>query len=530
MSTASSPVATSPQPDAQKASRVCLNCKRKKKKCDKALPSCSRCVESYQVCQHEDDIVPGNPVTAGYLYGGVPSPLGNPVQLHRQSPMAWGGSLRPSLVTSIRSADNIHTYALQCVFDILESRQGIEQTVSAFFEGPNACWFSIVDRSDFESLLEDFWTNPSAETCVLILCMSLIARPSISSPSPTAIGDGVYQPVKALLSLVQSQSSLPISISFLQAELLVAMHEYSQALPQQAYLSVGRCFQMSRAFGWQDKLHWSPDEMATMPKILKLHSILWWAMVYIDDHLHVAYQELKFPLHAPTLGLDFEIPRPEAFDQFAPSALQLQIQGIGAYRDGNSHHIDGMVFPEATSAFNLNTGLRQLENPLTSPEDHEQFSEELSDAVWQHTLDIFQAPWSTRDRSGAMGTNLIAMLKLNQPGLRAGSMGTGPRFSSPAEKIRKTIEYLHNEAANLADFQERLARGRVAPFWAFAMYYASLLLISHGETELHTADWLQKVLDMKNLLQICAGRWKIAERYVYLLDQHLRARLGNYVG
>ncbi|KAK4175443.1 hypothetical protein QBC36DRAFT_331440 [Triangularia setosa] len=526
MSTASSPVATSPQPDVQKASRVCLNCKRKKKKCDKALPSCSRCIESNQVCQHEDDIVPGNPVATGYLYGGVSSPLGNPVQLHRQSPLAWGGSLRPSLVASIRSADNINSYALHCVFDILESRQGIEQAVSAFFEGPNACWFGIVDRSNFESLLEDMWTNPSAETCVLILCMSLITRLSTSSPSPTTMGDGVYPSAKALLGLVQSQSSLPMSISFLQAELLVAMYEYTQALPQQAYLSVGRCFQMSRALGWQDKLYWGPDNMATMPKILKLHSILWWAMVYIDDHLHVAYHEPKYPLHAPTLGLGFEIPRPETFDQFAPAALQLQIQGIGAYRDGNSHHIDGMVFPEATSAFNLNTSLRQLENPLLSPEHHE----ELSDAVWQHTLDIYQASWSTGDRSGAMGTNLIAMLQLNQPGLLVGSVGTGPRFSSPAEKIRKTIVYLHNEAANLTKFQEQLARGRVAPFWAFAVYYASLLLISHGEAELHTADWLQKVLDMKNMLQICAGRWKIAERYLYLLDQHLRTRLGNYVG
>ncbi|VBB71664.1 Putative protein of unknown function [Podospora comata] len=528
MSNASSPVATSPQPDVQKASRVCLNCKRKKKKCDKALPSCSRCVESFQVCQHEDDIVAGNPVTAGYLYGGVSSPLGNPVQLPRQSPLAWGGSLRPSLVASIRSADNINLYALQCVIDILDSRQGIEQTILAFFEGPNASWFSIIDRSNFERLLEDFWTSPSAETCVLILCMSLISRPTISSPGPTPMGDTVYQSAKTLLSLVQSQSSRPLSTSFLQAELLVAMYEYTQALPQQAYLSVGRCFQMSRALGWQDKSYWGPNNMATIPKILKLHSILWWAMVYIDNHLHAAYQESKFPLHAPTLGLEFEIPQPETFGQFAPTPSQLQIQSVGAaYCDGNSHHIDGMVFPEATSAFNLNTALSPLDSPLMLSERHE----ELSDAVWQHTLDVFQTPWSTGDRSGAMSTNLIAMLKLNQSGLLAGSTGTDLRFSSPVENIRKAIAYLHNEAANLPSFQERLARGRVAPFWAFAAYYASLLLISHGETELQmAADWLQKVIDLKNMLHICAGRWKIAERYAYLLDQQLGVRLGTYVG
>lgn len=44
------------------------------------------------------------------------------------------------------------------------------------------------------------------------------------------------------------------------------------------------------------------------------------------------------------------------------------------------------------------------------------------------------------------------------------------------------------------------------------------------------ADWLQKVIDLKNMLHICAGRWKIAERYFYLLDQQLGVRLGTYVG
>lgn len=161
---------------------------------------------------------------------------------------------------------------------------------------------------------------------------------------------------------------------------------------------------MSRALGWQDKSYWGPNNMATIPKILKLHSILWWAMVYIDNHLHAAYQESKFPLHAPTLGLEFEIPQPETFGQFAPTPSQLQIQSVGAaYCDGNSHHIDGMVFPEATSAFNLNTALSPLDSPLMLSERHE----ELSDAVWQHTLNVFQTPWSTGDRNGAMSTNLM---------------------------------------------------------------------------------------------------------------------------
>lgn len=226
---------------------------------------------SSQECIHEDDIFTGATTPVYSLFPGVPSPIGSVGQIPRQSPQTWGG-MRQSLVASIQSADDIDSLALQSICDILESRQGAEHAVSAYFEGPHTV-LAIIERVSFEIAFEDMWKSPSAETSVLVLCMSLLAQ----SPTHTSSN---YHTVKALLSLVQC--SLQMSIPLMQAELLMAQYEFSQTLQQQAYLSIGRCVHMSRIFGWHNTSYWSVERQASNPKALKLHSILWWSIVFLD--------------------------------------------------------------------------------------------------------------------------------------------------------------------------------------------------------------------------------------------------------
>ncbi|KAK4191818.1 hypothetical protein QBC35DRAFT_486036 [Podospora australis] len=525
MSAASSPTAPSPQPEVAKASRVCLNCKRKKKRCDKALPRCGRCAESMQACQHEEDLLPGASTPVYSLFPGAPSPIGSVGHIPRQSPQSWIGP-RPSLLGSIRSAETIDFLAFQSLHDVLENRQGVEFAVSAFFQDPST-WFTIVDRVSFEINLADLWTTPSAETSVLVLCMNLITQPQVHDAA-------VYQSIKALLSLITS--SRPMSITLMQAELLVAGYETFNALQQQqAYLTIGRCFQMSRAFGWHQGSYWSLEKMTSHPKTLKLHSILWWATVYLDLQLHIQSREPKFPQHTSTQ--DFDIPIPETFNKI------LGVQVGGDFLDSNSNRVEGILFPEANSALYLSNTLQQFSNPLLtlSPEERERFSGE----IWDNTIAMAEGPWSTGDRSAAVATNLITVLKLNQPGLLAAAgMGSTPGLvhgltsSGPVKRVRDIIDLIHNEAVtrnpasadNPTRFEEKLALGWLAPSWAFAVYHASLLLITHGETPLQDATWLHKVQNLRRLLETIATRWKIAEQYVQSLDQALqRRRMSGYV-
>ncbi|KAK3987018.1 hypothetical protein QBC44DRAFT_310723 [Cladorrhinum sp. PSN332] len=513
MSAASSPLAPSPQPEVARASRVCLPCKRKKKKCDKALPKCGRCTESLQECTHEEDEAPLTPAFS--LFGGAVSPVGNAVQVLRHPSQSWGNI---SLVGSIRSAMDIHHLAFRSMMEIVGDRQGIEQAVSSYFTVAHT-WMTILDRSNFERQIESIWQNPSAETCVLVICMALLARPSISTPN-FPLGDSNYHSVKALLSLVHS-SGQTLTTASIQAELLIAQYEYSNGLPQQAYFSVGRCFQMSRASGWHGKLFWEESRRQNLSSELKLASTLWWAIVHIDTLISVEYAERKYPMHTANLTLGFEIPLPKDFDQYLPVAF------LGRpFADGPMFDIDGMPLQEATSAWCLSNAIQQLYH--STPSDNR---EQLSGAILNHAAGLDSVPgagpWLSGDNSGAMATDLIALMKLNAPGL-TGMAPSVPGSTSSAEKVRFAIEYIHSVANNLDQYRTLLRLGKVAPSWAFAMMYAALLLINHGNDVLGDMAWLQKVENLRKLLEIQAGRWRIARNYVEQINMALSSRLAPY--
>ncbi|KAK3341289.1 hypothetical protein B0T25DRAFT_336947 [Lasiosphaeria hispida] len=572
MSAASSSPAPSPQQSAAaKSSRVCLNCRRKKKRCDKALPSCGRCTYSLQVCQHEDDIgLPGGasmpgPIRFESFMDQVVSPTRTytPVLEHLASPQPLGprwSILNPSLFASMDANEDISSFACRCLSDILGHRQGTEHIVASYFSGVNT-WFTIIERASFDADLKDMWAVPSAETAVLTLCMRLITRTPNAVNPVAGMGDSLYLSAKTMLSLVQSKVAL--SIPLLQAELLVAMYEFSHSMPQQAYMTVGRCFQISRAFGWHHDMFWSEERQSHVPRELKLCSILWWAIVYVDCLVHVSYQDQKYPMHAANLHWDFSIPFPESFDQYLPGSLTFGFQGQGqssgssssssiGYLDANIDHIDGMVWPEATSAWYLSNVLQQLGSPTPATAADRNM---LSGAITAHTINVLSGNWKRGDRTAAVGTNFIALMKVNQPGLISGSTvpsgattpttttttmtGTslldpasataGNNDPRPVETIRSVISSIYSASLNTEQAEPRLRNGGVAPCGAFSMYYASLLLISHGGGVLQDGDWLRKVEGFKRTLEAFGRRWKIADRYVESINIALGNRLGNFL-
>lgn len=178
----------------------------------------------------------------------------------------------------IAAAKDIHSLAFGTLLDILVNKPRVKEAVSLYFNGVNT-WFTIVEKATFDRQLEATWDDLPAETSVMALCMALIARPPNQKPSK-GMGDTVYHTTKAIVNLVQSKA--PMSVQLLQAELLVAMYELSQSMPQQAYLSLGGCVQMTKAFKWHDPGFWTEQRQKDIPGELKLCSILWWAIVYVD--------------------------------------------------------------------------------------------------------------------------------------------------------------------------------------------------------------------------------------------------------
>jgi hypothetical protein len=177
------------------------------------------------------------------------------------------------------SSENVHSYVCRTLKDIIGNHASVQHITARYFTSVNT-WFTIVPQSVFASRVDELSTQPSAETGVLVLSMLLAVRGPTENPI-AGMGDSLYLSVKGLLSLVESK--LPqLSVSILQAELLVALYETFHSLPTQAFMTIGRCCQLIRAFGWHQEAFWTQDRRHTQPQNLKLYSILWWATVYLD--------------------------------------------------------------------------------------------------------------------------------------------------------------------------------------------------------------------------------------------------------
>ncbi|KAL2258118.1 hypothetical protein VTK26DRAFT_8700 [Humicola hyalothermophila] len=478
--------ASSPPQEPERPRLVCWECHLVKKACSKGVPACELCVKRGVECS--------------YMVNTARVGLS-------------------SLFQAVELAKDIHSLAFTTLLATHRTPQQVEQTVASYFKSVNT-WFAVIEQTDFAKQLAAMWENPTADTCVLVLCISVIARaPAPPSPesspkskpkrSPKGLGDNAYHCAKATLALVQSK--LSVTRMLLQAELLIAMYEFSNGMLQQAYLSLGRCVQITKVLGWHNSQFWTLDRQAAEARDLKLCSILWWAIVHLDGLLYVGGQDQSFSMLTVGLGLDPMIPHPENFDQY--------LFTFGAEHGG----IQAMTPAEASSAYFLSRVSQHLSNPASSPP----LAPDLSDCVSNLTKKLLLNRGRACDRNAAVGTNFITLLKLNQPSLLCPTIPPGASDAKGISLIQSVIQSVGQKAALIAQNPDWLATGVLAPCWAVTMYHVGLLLVSHGVGQLRMPDWLQRVEQLMSALALISTRWKIAERYSPLLAEAIQARLGG---
>jgi len=108
-------------------------------------------------------------------------------------------------------------------------------------------------------------------------------------------------------------------------------------------------------------------------------------------------------------------------------------------------------------------------------------------------------------------------MKVNQPYLMPGRLAQGPSGvdSRPVETINSVINTVYNISQSLNSTLTFQQLGPVPPTGAFCMYYASMLLISHGDNTLNDGAWLQKVESFQQTLRMFSKRWRIAGELSY---------------
>ena len=107
-------------------------------------------------------------------------------------------------------------------------------------------------------------------------------------------------------------------------------------------------------------------------------------------------------------------------------------------------------------------------------------------------------------------------MKLNQPRLFGGLDPTSlpdPYHTEAIQRVRNVVNVIHGKASKLAESEVQLSSGGVGPCWAFAVSYASQLLIAHGDNVLQDANWFPKVSNLRTSLDKISKRWMIAGEY-----------------
>lgn len=236
---------------------------------------------SLEFCQHEDDPMVSRPAEIF-----VQPSLGTVGNLDPQGAFALnpflgirhGPAMNPALFASLGTTEDIHHFVFRSVTEIVGDRLTSESIMRYYFETINT-WFTIVERAGFEPRFEQMWTEPSAETGLLLLSMFLIVR-APEEDTGASMQNSLYHFAKTLCTLVAIKA--PLSIPLLQANLLVCLYELYHFMPQQAYMTLGSCVTIVRAFGWLDENFWRHDHWIVRPRELKISSILWWSMMFLE--------------------------------------------------------------------------------------------------------------------------------------------------------------------------------------------------------------------------------------------------------
>ncbi|KAK2596873.1 hypothetical protein N8I77_012760 [Diaporthe amygdali] len=517
------PASDPPSPSSDggaKSSRVCLNCRRKKKKCDKKLPSCGRCTYSLEFCQHEDDAAVSRPTEAS-----AQTSFETFASLSAQGAFALnpflgsqlGPAIGPTLFASLGTTEDIHHFVFRSVTQMMGDQLTAESIVRYYFGTVNT-WFTIVERSGFEPRFGQMWTEPSAETGLLALSMLLIVRAPEDTPG-VSMQNSLYHSIKTLCGLVTAKE--PLSIPLLQANLLVCLYELCHFMPQQAYMTLGSCVTISRAFGWLNESFWRQDQWIVRPRVLKAYSIIWWSMMFLERS-GIQAEELGFPRNVP--GLDFQVPFPEHLDPFLPLPQNQQYGGttqreLFRFADDGDDKIDTIVYPEAKSTSLLMQVLQRTSGQGSAVGTSR---ESLTNAMMDHARHIVSTPWKDSSRFAALSLTYTAILKLNHPYL--GIVGPGatydPRDGAAIQSTLPVIESICHSARLMSSSGSLSFLGPLVPPMAYSIFLAAMILIKLGDTAMHDPEWPSKVQLLRSCLEMFAKRWKIAGKLTFETGQH----------
>ncbi|KAF2232699.1 hypothetical protein EV356DRAFT_504971 [Viridothelium virens] len=251
-----------------KSQNVCWSCRIRKQRCDKSLPSCSRCSSKLLQCSYAwSDSQPlpqthrsSSPVTA--------TPL-----LVRQCPNC--PDLSPHGARELLQAgsmDGDPRHMAQLTTDILEALHITPTELLDDYCTSIHPWLPLLELEHFRSRLVSWPQSGVAELATLICALYLVTR----QPCPAngrSMRSILYQTVRQMFMLRASGDG---TLELLQAGLLIAYYACGHGLPRDAHMTLAICVALGRLLGLDFEGMNEPAELD------KQHLVCQWATVLLD--------------------------------------------------------------------------------------------------------------------------------------------------------------------------------------------------------------------------------------------------------
>ncbi|PNP76686.1 hypothetical protein FNYG_10105 [Fusarium nygamai] len=247
----------------QRAPRVCLICKAKKKACGKELPTCSYCFKRGFDCVYDTE-------------SDTPPISDDLAEVFKP----WSLTLFPMTV-STTTLDRTMAHHLHYMYRVVG--QSPLQAGKRFLDNFQR-WLPIISPRRLHEYIELSERGlPGADVSVLLLSICLVTlRSGGDLDDPFLHHSAVHVTVKTLYA--QVQAIMHASSALVQAGLIISAYEYASGQIDSAYIAIAACIRMAQVVG----IDAAYEKLGAVQEETRLHATsewnLWWSMIVLERY------------------------------------------------------------------------------------------------------------------------------------------------------------------------------------------------------------------------------------------------------
>ena len=524
---------------------TCWECRRRKRACDKARPSCSRCERNGRTCVYKDDTPTGSAEDFRRLQAQVASlertlehlSATSTAPLRRSEYVRNEGtaSTETSITRSLFFFDSSTFLGRKCQYPVPtlaavgaiidelgeEYEVHVPRVLDRYFSTVHD-WLPIISKVRLERRLPSNAADLKAGTGLLVLCMKLV----ISDPSGEEDGSTEEMYQLARISLMNLGPETMPSLDVLQAAILIAVFELGHGMYPAAFLSVGYAVALANTVGL-DNYPSSPAMFGPPQNQTELEERkrTQWAVLLLDRFIVIGGHGRALQTREP--GLDRPLPCDDSQFNVGEFALSSTIGAIHTAANRQSSfartcqvtHLLGSVKRHLDSQEIDKTrygaeGL-QLHRTTTAlatavQEELEQGSGSLSSGLWSSMALCFSTLFMLYEAHCHAPETWVTTSEQQEMQVIA------------ADGLRKTTRAVAKYTQHLKIAIEQSDLGEVSILACECIFSAASMCVWFvGETgEAEASDMLA---ELRSSLQVVQGRWRVAKSMLEVVDWEERA-------